>query len=538
MASPNVVVQEHPIGGGKSPSYLGGPGGSIGFYQEPFGAAFVGFITATTLTVNTVSQGTLAVGQTLIGVGVVVGTTITALVTGTGGTGTYTVSNSQTVATQPMTTAAAAVPLPIGADQAVQTRGVQSGVLCTMYSNALSPSAVAQSTTAAQTLTPLTGTGNAFALATTDTILVNKITSQAGLGVGNVFVNAAGTISQNFSNIPAGGNITPTASQSYTYAIFRGLGQYLLAPVLSPAAVPANSSQEQQFTVTGLPVGWLVYVVKPTQQAGLDIGGYRVISNNTLGITFINATATAIQPTASETYSVIALPGLDSMNNDLLFGMNVGTVGAISAGVVISGGNATLTGILATDTVTGIFKPTPQATATNIATPIYGIPTASTMTLYFLGTGTGSTPTAAEIYGIRIYRLNPVAPLLNYNVSLAPVSVASLTTAEQTFTVTGLVAASPVLVNKISSFTNGLAIVGVRVSAANTLAINYANMTGAAIVPPTENYLVGNFQVPTPGAGNYVCQSVVPAVHNVENLANSIRNALIPVTGTNLIAGG
>jgi hypothetical protein len=76
------------------------------------------------------------------------------------------------------------------------------------------------------------------------------------------------------------------------------------------------------------------------------------------------------------------------------------------------------------------------------------------------------------------------------------------------------------------------------VSAANTLAINFANLTGAAIVPPAEPYLIGNFQVPQPGVGNLVQQSFIPAIHNTENLANSIRNALIPVTGTNLIAGG
>ena len=537
MAAPNVVTNEHPIGGGKSPSYLGGPGGLIGFFQEPFGAAFVGFINTTTLTVNTVSQGTLAVGQTLVGVGVVVGTTITALVTGTGGTGTYTISTSQTVATQPMTTAAAAVPLPIGADQAVLTRGVQSGVICTQQSNNVSPSAAVLSTTTSSNLVILTGTTTAFNLATTDLVLVNKPTSQAGLGVGNVFVNAGGTISQSFSNITAA-NITPTATQNYGVVAFRGLGQYLLQPTLSPASVPANGSYEQQFTVTGLPLGWLVYVVKPTQQAGLDIGGMRIIANNTLGITFINVTAAAIQPTASEIYSVIAFPGLDALNNDLLFGMNVGTPGAIGAGVVISGGSNVLTGVLATDTVTGIFKPTPQATATNIATPIYGIPTANVLTLYYLGTGTGSTPSASEIYGIRIYRINPVAPLLNYVQTLTPTSVASLTSAEQTFTVTGLVAGSMAWVNKVTSFTSGLAIVGVRVSAANTLAINFANLTGAAIVPPAEPYLIGNFQVPQPGVGNLVQQSFIPAIHNTENLANSIRNALIPVTGTNLIAGG
>jgi hypothetical protein len=61
------------------------------------GAVVTGSIAATTLTVSAVTNGTLAVGQTISGTGVTAGTTITALGTGTGGTGTYTVSASQTV---------------------------------------------------------------------------------------------------------------------------------------------------------------------------------------------------------------------------------------------------------------------------------------------------------------------------------------------------------------------------------------------------------------------------------------------------------
>jgi hypothetical protein len=51
----------------------------------------------TTLTVSGVSSGTLAVGATISGTGITAGTTITALGTGTGGNGTYTVSPSQYV---------------------------------------------------------------------------------------------------------------------------------------------------------------------------------------------------------------------------------------------------------------------------------------------------------------------------------------------------------------------------------------------------------------------------------------------------------
>ncbi len=54
-------------------------------------------ISGTTMTVSGVTSGSLVIGQTIVGTGVTDGTIITALGTGTGGAGTYTVSASQTV---------------------------------------------------------------------------------------------------------------------------------------------------------------------------------------------------------------------------------------------------------------------------------------------------------------------------------------------------------------------------------------------------------------------------------------------------------
>lgn len=73
-------------------------GGFFGFDANASGGVVTGSISGTTLTVSAVTSGGLAVGQTISGTGVTGGTTITAYGTGTGGTGTYTVSASQTVA--------------------------------------------------------------------------------------------------------------------------------------------------------------------------------------------------------------------------------------------------------------------------------------------------------------------------------------------------------------------------------------------------------------------------------------------------------
>lgn len=73
---------------------------------------------------------------------------------------------------------------------------------------------------------------------------------------------------------------------------------------LSPASVAANTTAEQTFTVSGLTLGGVVFVNKPTAQAGLGIVGARVSANNQIAITFSNNTASPIVPTAAEVYNI------------------------------------------------------------------------------------------------------------------------------------------------------------------------------------------------------------------------------------------
>jgi hypothetical protein len=79
----------------------GTAGLNLATVAQPFfvnGSSTASSISTTTLTVGGTVTGTFAVGQTITGTGVTSGTIITALGTGTGGAGTYTVNNSQTVA--------------------------------------------------------------------------------------------------------------------------------------------------------------------------------------------------------------------------------------------------------------------------------------------------------------------------------------------------------------------------------------------------------------------------------------------------------
>lgn len=78
--------------------------------DNPKGVAFfTGSIAGTTLTVSAIAPGgSIGVGSFVSGAGVTADTIITALGTGTGGVGTYTVNNSQTVASEAMTAPAVA----------------------------------------------------------------------------------------------------------------------------------------------------------------------------------------------------------------------------------------------------------------------------------------------------------------------------------------------------------------------------------------------------------------------------------------------
>ena len=75
------------------------------------------------------------------------------------------------------------------------------------------------------------------------------------------------------------------------------------------ASVAAATTQEVTFSglVTGLLAGDVILgVSKPSTQAGLGIAGYRVSTTaaDTFFLTYINATAAAIVPTASEIYTI------------------------------------------------------------------------------------------------------------------------------------------------------------------------------------------------------------------------------------------
>jgi len=73
--------------------------------------------------------------------------------------------------------------------------------------------------------------------------------------------------------------------------------------------------------------------------------------------------------------------------------------------------------------------------------------------------------------------------------TLTPAEVATITTAEQTFTVAGLKTGDFVSVNS-PSLVAGVALSNARVSAANTLALTFVNPTAAGVTPAAGSYKI------------------------------------------------
>jgi hypothetical protein len=85
--------------------------------------------------------------------------------------------------------------------------------------------------------------------------------------------------------------------------------------------------------------------------------------------------------------------------------------------------------------------------------------------------------------------LGNVKALGIFQLTIDPASVATITTAEQTFTAPGLQVGDVVYVNKPSN-TAGVGIANCRVSAANTLAITFVNPTAGSVDAASEVYQV------------------------------------------------
>jgi len=540
---PNVQVTEHPLYGGGGPDYLGSVGGTIGFFADPYGASFLGYTSGTTLTVTQLLSGTIQVGQPLVQVsGVLANSSITALGTGAGGSnpitalGTYTITPSQTVGTSSvpvgLQTLGTAVAQPGYALTGSQNLGAfntaSTGAICKYQLNVNVTGPLATTTTE---VTSTVSSGVMAGLATSSVVFVNKLTAQAGYGIGGYRVSAANTLAITYVNVSTGPITTATEIND---VIEIKAGPLVTTAVLSPANVAVNTTAEQIFTITGnacLP-GTVAIVNKPTAQAGLFYNPFaRVVAPNQVGITFgvvtTGAVTTGVTPTASETYQFAFIPQLNAFNPTYIYTIS-GTQNATTASTTTEA-TTTVVGTLLTDMVSGFSKPTVNA-STAITTG--RVTAAGVIGITYVTQSAASTPSSSEILTVAINRQVPLNPALIYNAALATSAVAGTTSTEVTTTVTGLLVSTSVAVTKPSN-TPGLVVVGARVSAANTLAVTYMNLTTTSINVPSETYTIANIQLQGPSSAasvssaQSVTQTYYPAVQQTLQVAAATRTALV-----------
>lgn len=111
---------------------------------------------------------------------------------------------------------------------------------------------------------------------------------------------------------PISGAVTGTAVAASTSLTVGAAGtavtqMRVYSQALTPVSVAANITAEQTFTVTGLATTDKVFVNwAAATPAGVGIVGARVSATNTLALTYVNATAGALVPSAG-TYTIVAI---------------------------------------------------------------------------------------------------------------------------------------------------------------------------------------------------------------------------------------
>jgi hypothetical protein len=226
-----------------------------------FGAAtFTGSISGTTLTVTAVSSGTISVGQTISGTNVTTETTITALGTGIGGAGTYTVSINQTASSTTITAPAISLYMP----SAYQVSTGQAVIVRNIGANTFTVANAGGSTIAS------VASGIAIYIYLTDNTTNNGTWSTVTFGAGTSAANAASL---------AGAGLK---------AISTTLNQQYPVQTTSSTSTIASTSRAQMIVWLG-GVGTLT--LPSSSASDIGSGWFTIIKNDGTGILTINPAA-------------------------------------------------------------------------------------------------------------------------------------------------------------------------------------------------------------------------------------------------------
>jgi hypothetical protein len=234
--------------------------------SNPNNAEFIGSISGTTLTVTLMKSGTIATSQQILCDGILSGTVITALGTGTGGVGTYTINRSQTLASREINTAT------VGAT----VTGSISGTVLTVTavtSGTLYPGQTVQGTgiTSGTIITALGGTAAlSFSITAAGT----------GYAVGDEIIVTGGVYSQQATYTVA----TIGGSGAVTGLTTVNNGVYTIVP-----GTPSNT------TTSGNGTGLTLTLTFGTGNGGA--GTYVVSASQTVASTTVYALNFSVMPT-------------------------------------------------------------------------------------------------------------------------------------------------------------------------------------------------------------------------------------------------
>jgi hypothetical protein len=269
-------------------------------------------------------------------------------------------------------------------------------------------------------------------------------------------------------------------------------------------------------------LGMTVVGSKPTAQTGLGVGNWRVAGNYQVGITFENYTGSAITPTAGETYSFVAVGPVPGISNEITYGAAAATPGATVGATTTSEQAISITGITAAqDWVVGISKPSAQTGLGMLGARVSSATSNAVYADYINITAGAITPTPTEVYTVVIGKTSPPQPAMMYEQYVSSFTAVSANTGgEQQVTVTGVPAGSAVNVMPPPGMPAGLVIGGARVSAVNTVQVNFVNATAGSLTPPAGVYKFESFPVVGPGAGNWAAVPVAPTLLDVMNLSD------------------
>jgi hypothetical protein len=380
------------------------------------------------------------------------------------------------------------------------------------------------------TLSGINAVGTAVLNASGSVIGINITAGGSGYAVPPAVVIAGGA-----PNTIQSGTFTPQ-NVVYTAAAPGGSGASGVAIVYNGAVVGVQiTGQGSGYQVAPAvsfvggntaSLGMAAHVNLPGVVTGIGVGNVRILGPYAYGLTFVNNTTSVLTPPTG-TYRFLALNEIPAASNNILFQYTSSFAGIITS--TMAEQNVTIPGIQGNDVALGVQNPSGSvAPVTYLTVNNVRVQAPSVLGVQFGAlAGIFATPRTNEPWVFNIFRPQPAAPSSIYSPYLTFTNaVTANSCAELSATVTGVPMGAVVVVNKSSSFTNNLSILGARVSATNTIQINFQNISGAAIIPPAEVYTVEVFNQMPSGALNSNIQSVNLSAALNADLTNEIRDTL------------